>query len=72
MLQITNPGLSGPLPKELGVYIKSYAAMGNEASLEDGLGHCPDPLLDGSGNIEDCILCVPFLGTEDRGTEHSS
>jgi len=46
--------------------------MGNQALLEDSPGRCPDQLPDGSGNIKDCILCMPFLGTEDRGTEHSS
>lgn len=46
--------------------------MENEALLEHGSGPCPDQLLDSSGNIEDCILCMQFLGTEDRGTEHSS
>lgn len=40
--------------------------MGNE----DGPGHCPDRLLGGSGNIKDCILCMPFLGKEDRDREH--
>lgn len=46
--------------------------MGNEASLEVGPGHCPEQLLGGSGNIEGSVLCMPFLGTEDRGIEHSS
>lgn len=69
MLRITKPGLSGPLSKRL-EFILSYAAVGKEASLEDDPARCPDQLLDGSENIEDCIVCVTFRGREDRGMEH--